>query len=124
MLKNSGQSADISSKCLTVNVDAVQVNCTNGATDVICGVTLSRTGTGTDAIGGVKLIFKNTTSGVSSTSTIDVAGNIEALVTKRVNSVDTLVTIANRVSAVSVTPYFTDSSGNQKLCSQTSTFTF
>jgi hypothetical protein len=125
MLKNSGQTADISSKCLTVSVDATQVNCYNGATNVLCNVTLSRTGTGTDAIGGVKLVFKNSTSGLTSTSSIDPnAGNIEPLVTKRINSIDSLIPIATRVSAVTVTPYFTDSSGNQKLCSQSSTFTF
>jgi hypothetical protein len=124
MLKSSSSSADITSKCLAVSIDAIQVNCSNGATNVMCGITLSRSGTGTDAIGGVKLIFKNSTNGISSTSVIDVSGNIEALVTKRVNSVDTLVSITNRVSAVTVTPYFEDSSGNEKLCSQQSTFNF
>jgi len=124
MLKNSGQSADVSSKCLTVNVDATQVNCWNGVTNVLCNVTLSRSGTGSDAIGGVKLIFKNMTSGLTSTAAIDASGNIEPLVTKRINNVDTLIAISTRVSAVSITPYFTDSSGNQKLCSQQNTFTF
>jgi hypothetical protein len=124
MLKSSSQSADITSKCLTVSIDATQINCYNGATNVMCNITLSRSGTGTDTIGGVKLIFRNSTSGVSSTAAVDVSGNIEALVTKRINAVDTLVPIANRVSAVAITPYFEDSSGNEKLCSQQSTFNF
>jgi hypothetical protein len=124
IIKNSGTSADVSSKCLTVNIDATQVNCINGATNVMCNLTLTRSGTGSDAIGGVKLVFKNATNGVSSTSAIDSSGNIETLVSKKLTSVDTLIPIANRVSAVTVTPYFQDSSGNQKLCSQQSTFTF
>jgi hypothetical protein len=124
IIKSSGGSADVSSKCLTVSIDATQVNCTNGATDVMCGLTLTRSGTGNDALGGVKLVFKNQTTGLSSTSAIDVPGDIAALVSKKLTAVDTLITNGNRVNAVSVTPYFQDSSGNQKLCSEQSTFTF
>ena len=123
MLKNSQQNADVSSKCLTVAVDATQVNCSNGATNVLCTVVLTRGGTGSDALGGVKLVFKNSTSSISSTAAIDSAGNIETLVTKKI-TVDTLVPISQRVSTVTVTPYFQDSSGNQKLCSQQTTFNF
>jgi hypothetical protein len=124
IIKNSGANADISSKCLNVNVDATQVNCSNGATNVLCTVTLTRSGTGSDVIGGVKLVFKNQTNGVSSSSAIDVAGNIEALVSRRLTAVDSLVPIANRVNAVTVIAYFEDTSGNEKLCSEQSTFAF
>jgi|WetSurMetagenome_2_1015567.scaffolds.fasta_scaffold240195_2 hypothetical protein len=127
ILKSSGSNADISSKCLAVNVDATQVNCYNGATNVMCNVTLARSGTGSDAIGGVKLVFKNQTNGVSSASAIDVSGNIDPLIPKRLSGttvVDSLVAIGTKLNAVTVIPYFTDTSGNQKLCQQQSTFTF
>ena len=124
IIKSSGQSADIASKCLTVIIDATQVNCSNGVTNVMCGYTLVRTGIGNEAIGGVKMVFKNQTTGLSSTAAIDVAGNIEVLVSKRVTSVDTLIPITTRVNTVTITPYFQDTSGNQKLCAESSTFTF
>lgn len=108
-----------SAKCIVTDVEATAVNCSNVGANRYCSITLQRSGTGTDAIGGVKLIFKNTTAGTSS-PLIDVLQNIEPLLMTTVTRNTTLVSV-NRVD---VTAYFKDESGNDQICGQTNSFTF
>lgn len=123
ILKSGTQNIDIGTKCLNLNIEAVSANCSSGITNAICDVQIMRTGTSSDEIGGVKLVFKNTTSSVSSASVIDISGNIETLVGKRQTGIDTKIANADGVNHVEVTPYF-GTSTNAQLCSQTTSFDF
>ena len=116
LLKSGTEDIEFSAKCLNVDVSASAVNC-NVLT--ACAVTLTRTGTETGELGGVKLVFRDSTNSESS-SVINVAGNIEALVGSIVTrdlTVDAPLVVAP--DSLEVTPYFIDSSGNDKLCSTT-----
>ncbi len=118
LIKSGSEGVDVSSKCLNINIEATAVNCSGVAT-IACTTRLQRTGTGTDPIAGVKLIFSNETAGLSS-ALLDEIGNIEVLVGK-VKTFDTGIANANKVM---VTPYFLDASGKEKLCTQSSSFDF
>ncbi len=116
MIKGGTQDVEINSKCLNVNVDATAVTCTGES----CDITLARTGTETSEIGGVKLVFRDSTAGESS-AVLDVNGNIEALAGKTEPAIATGLTAPDKVE---VTVYFEDASGNKQLCSQTTSFTW
>jgi hypothetical protein len=122
-IKSGTQGVDINARCLTIDVEATRVVCTNLTATALCDVTLTRTGTGQDAIGGVKLLFKNSTSEITS-ELITVSGDVQALVDRKETGIDTGITVANGVNQIQVTPFFMDSSGNEQLCSQTNTFNF
>jgi hypothetical protein len=122
-IKGGSQGVDINAKCLSVDVEATRVVCSNVTATLICDVTFTRTGTLQDALGGVKLLFKNKTSEITS-ELITVSGNIQALVDKKEAGIDTGVAIADGLDQIQVTPFFVDSSGNEQLCSQTDTFNF
>ncbi len=123
LVAGGGANIEIGSKCLGVEVTASKVNCSNGAANKVCDVTFAREGTGSDEIGGVKLVFKNSTTDVHS-SLITVTGNIEPLVGLKQTGIDTTVTNADGVDSVDVTVFFDDESGNEQLCSQTTTKAF
>lgn len=123
LITGGSQNVEINTKCLSVTVEATKVNCSDGATNKICDVQLMRTGTGSDEIGGVKLVFKNETSGVSS-SLINVAGNIEPLVGDKETGLDTGILNAVGVNTVEITVFFQDASGNEQICSETNSFSF
>jgi len=112
---------DITAKCLGVDIAATKVNCSSIGVSRICDVQLTRTGTGTDVIGGVKLVFRNITAQTSPSGLINVEGNIDPLVWKLQTGINT--TLAS-VDNVQVTPFFKDASGNDAICSQTNSFTF
>ena len=127
LLKSGTSSANINAQCLGVSLEVTQSNCSQGTTDKICDVQVTRSGTGTDALAGVMLVFKNSsvsTTGSYSSTPINIQGDIPALVGKRVTGIDTLVAKANGLNTIEVTPYFKDASGNVQLCSQTSSFSF
>jgi len=106
--------------CINTDVEATSVNCINVGVSRICDVTLQRSGTGTDAIGGVKLVFKNTTAGTSS-GLITSLGNIEPSIPVTKTGINTTLSTVNKVE---VTAYFKDESGNDWICGQTNSFTF
>jgi hypothetical protein len=124
LLQSGTQGVEVSAKCLNTNIGVKTVVCVNGTTNQICNVTLSRTGTEDDELGGIKIIFADSAAEIASSSLIDVPGNVAQLVGKKISNLDTLVPNANQVDILEVTPYFTDDSGNQQLCSQTTTFEF
>jgi len=116
LIKAGSEGISATSKCLNVHIDATSVVCDSGD----CAVTLQRTGTEDDDIAGVKLVFRDSTAGTSS-SLIDESGNIEILVGKSIASVATGLVNPDKIE---VTPYFEDASGNEKICSTTSSFEF
>jgi hypothetical protein len=123
LLQSGTEGVETSAKCLNTNIGVKVAVCTNGTTNQTCNVTLSRTGTEDDELGGIKIIFADSVAEISSASLIDVPGNVAPLVGKKI-SVNSLIANANTIDLLEVTPYFTDDSGNQKLCSQTTTFEF
>jgi hypothetical protein len=118
LLKSGTEGISSSAKCLNINIEIKQLRCADGEVNQTCNVTISRSGTENSDIGGVKMFFvdKDTeTSGLL----IDVAGNIQPLVGKKISNQDTGIPNGNAVDLVQVTPYFLDDSGKQQLCSQT-----
>jgi len=113
VIEEGTEQLDLGTRCLAVDTRATIVVNTTGTT---YDVTLHRSAGGDD-IGGVKLVFFNSTD---NSGVIDVSGNIVPLATDTSN-VDGEVTDANKVQ---VTVYFTDASGNEQLCSQTNDFEF
>ena len=117
LINSESFGVDVGVKCLNVYVEATAINCSSTGSSRICDVTLKRTGTGTNQIGGVKLVFRNATSGTNS-PLINVAGNIEQLVGKKQTGINTTLPGVNQVD---VTAFFSDA-GNEHLCSQTNPF--
>ena len=98
LLNSGANSINTQSTCLGITVAATYANCTDGGN---CTVTLERTGTVSDDIGGVKFVFKNATD---NSPVVDVPGNVPALAGRK-------VTVANPLrdtNDVDVTPYLTD----------------
>lgn len=114
LITTGSEGIDISNKCLHIDLEASKVNCSSVGASRICDVKLSRSGTGTDALGGVKLIFKNSTAGTSS-GLIDLSGDVQPLVGLTKTGMNTTLSGVNEVD---VTPYFLDEANNPKLCDQ------
>jgi len=111
-----------SEKCIVIDVKATAVSCNNVGVNKICDVTFERTGTGTDAIGGVKLIFSDTTVVPKKySSLITVSGNIEPSTSVTKTGINTNL---SSVDTIEVTAYFEDESGNPSICAQTNPFKF
>ena len=123
IIVGGGAGVQVNSECLNVDVAASNVVCSSGAANKVCNLSLVRTGTGSDVIAGVKLVFRNSTSGVNS-ALIDSSGDIPQLVGRKILSLDSNITNANGVNSLDVSAYFKDDSGNQQLCSQVNTITF
>jgi hypothetical protein len=109
-------SVDIGTKCINVDVRASMVECSGDP--AICNVTLTRTATG-EEIAGVKLVFKDASGAAS--SVLNATGNIPVLGTVKKTGFETTLTSPNKVE---VTVYFEDNSGNEQLCSTTTTKEF
>ena len=122
VLNTGSQGVDIGSKCLSVTVEATKVNCTGSAVNPkVCTVALSKTGSA--LISGVKLVFKNTASGAVSAAAVSVAGDVPVAVGK-VTTQNSGIVGLTALDTVEVIPYFTDTSGNEQLCSQRTSFSF
>ncbi len=102
------EQVDYNTKCLEINIRTKAVVNTDGTN---YNITMSRTGSSTDEIGGVKLVFFNLDGETS--DVIDSEGNIATLDTVTI-SVDGEIEDANKVE---FTPYFEDASGSERLCS-------
>jgi len=120
LVKGGSEGVEISAKCLNTLVEPTKVNCSNGVTNIICDAQLMRTGN--DVIGGVKLIFRNSTSGASSSSAIRLEGDIEALVGLKKIGIDTGVPNAAGVDTLEITAFFKMKSGDDRNCDQTGSF--
>jgi len=119
ILDQSSSDIDLNSKCLKVNLVATKMVCSDATT---CDVTINRKAGG-DEIGGVKLIFSNTTSG-NVGEIVDVAGNIQELGTDIAEDKEHGLTALEKPNNVEIAVYFLDESGAEQLCSQTKKFSF
>ena len=117
VIGSSTEGAEISSKCLNVEIRATSADCTNPAA---CVVKLERTGTGDDVVSGVKMVFENA-AGARSAASVDSSGDVLKLVGRTATVASGIAATVNKVE---VTTYFTDASGNEKLCQQTYPFSF
>lgn len=119
IVKGGTTDIEMSNKCLNTKLEITRINCTDGTENKICDVGVMRMGTETSSIGGVKLVFRNQISDVSSSSAITVEGNIEPLVGKKVTGVDTLVSNAEGINRVEATVFFLDAkTGRELMCPQ------
>jgi flagellin-like protein len=109
---------NVGTACLNVNVEATRVVNTSvpGATEDY-DVTLTKSA-GRDDIGGVSLIFYNSTG--TSSDVVEIPVNIELLATTTVNALGVQIINANKVE---VAVYFEDASG-KKPCSVSNSFEF
>ena len=116
---------ETSGKCLNTKIEVTKVNCSDGSANKMCDVTIMRTGTEDSPIGGVKLVFRNQTSGISSPAAISVTGNIEPLVGKKATGIDTKIPNADGVDLVEFTAFFIDSTSDKEMiCSQSNYLSF
>ena len=118
IIEQTTNQVDYNTKCLQVDVRATAVNCTTVAN---CDVTLTRS-SGGEPINGVRMAFKNTSTGTSSTTAFDSVGDIPVLTTVKRTTV--LTTMTDRPNVVETTAYFNDATGTAILCSQTNSFKF
>ena len=119
VIQGGAESVDLNTKCLAINLQA------NSVTESPAGtydVTLKRNAGG-EAFGGIKVSVFN---GIVSSGIKDF-GTLTELQTRTV-SIDTNtgtgITAVTGGNKIEFTPFFLDSSGNEQLCSQTSTFEF
>lgn len=127
LLKSGTSGANLNAQCLGVNLQITQANCVAGttpATTKICDVQVMRSGTTSDALAGVKLVFRNKALGLSSPTAIDVPGDVPPIAGIRLTGKDSGIANANTIDIVEITPYFKDGSGNVQLCQQASSFNF
>jgi hypothetical protein len=127
VLNTGNQQTDVGAKCLAIAVDATRVTCETPSqiANHNCSVALSKTGS--EAVSGVKLVFKNAITGTQSSAAIDVAGDVAVAVGKTTAlaaETNTLVVKTSALDTVEVIPYFTDASGNIQLCQQKTSFKF
>ncbi len=111
IINNAADVAALSATCLSINVEAVAVTCAESAAE-LCNVTFDRSGTGTDEIAGVKLVFRDSVTPDDS-AVIEVTGDIENLVGKTELAINTTLIAPD---SVEVTVFFEDTSGNEDPC--------
>ncbi len=110
LITGGADTAELAAKCLNIDVSATATTCT-AASLGICSITLERSGTNDDVIGGAKLVFENSTG--TRSSVVDFPGDVEKLVGSTNSTLNS--TIAN-ATKVEITTYFIDASGNEDLC--------
>lgn len=119
VIQGGAESVDLNTKCLAINLQA------NSVTESPAGtydVTLKRNAGG-EAFGGIKVSVFNgiVSSGIKDFGTLTELQTRTASIDTNTGTGITAVTGGNKIE---FTPFFLDSSGNEQLCSQTSTFEF
>ncbi len=117
--KGTGQ-VNLGSDCFELDLSATKVVNTTDETSspVNYNVTISR-GAGGGEIGGVQIRFTNSVGDAS--SVYNAVGNMAPLETKTFNASGITITEATQVD---IFPYFLDDSGNEQLCSTSTTYEF
>ena len=113
LLQEGAEQIDISTKCIAVDLRAVSVVPVVGSPESYF-VTLRRTAGG-EAIGGIKIVLFNETanSGVL---------NFTALLELETKT-ETFAAGVTNANKLEYTAYFEDTSGNERLCAQTNSYT-
>lgn len=113
IIEDGTSDVNLNSKCLKINIAVTKMLC-EGET---CDVTVNRKAGGDD-IGGIKLIFSNSSSGNVGTTVEDVSGNIPELGTKAAEGKSHGLT-DELPDTVEVTVYFLSESETEQICAQT-----
>lgn len=111
VLEEGTEQLALGSKCLEIDVKPTAMVCSGG----VCNITYTRSAGG-DEIGGIKLVVSDGTQ----SNTTDIPGNMNPLDTTTEYEFATGLTTP---TSVEVAVYFTGSSGEQQLCTQTNVFT-
>jgi hypothetical protein len=111
VLNTGGQGVDLGAKCLNANLEIQKVNC---ATPAACTATLGKTGS--EVITGVKFVFKDAAGTSGTGMPLTQSGDVPNLAGKSYTALDSGLTAPKTLE---VTPYFTDASGKEQLCSST-----
>jgi hypothetical protein len=120
VLTGGAEQFDVGAKCLQVNLElqkALEKNNSELGTSNY-SVTMKRIPPGEGDIGGLKLVFFNSTT---NSEVYDFGIALQPLQTATQTIPDVQILNANKIE---VTVYFLDESGNEIYCQQTSTFTF
>ena len=124
IIESGTQSVDYATKCLRVDVRATAVACANQSTNAECSVTLTRKASG-DVIKGVKLVFYNNASQVSSVfDSTDYGTGTTDIAPLAIKTTSIITTGLANVNKVDVTPFFLDQAGNEQVCTTTNSFSF
>lgn len=119
IVETGTEQIDLAAKCLEIEVTAIAlVNTTDDGLQY--DLTLSR-GAGGGDIGGVKVVLFNDAN-ENSGAPSDFGAALAELETN--TQPITLTSSVLNADRIEVTPYFTGASGNEQLCSITSTFNF
>ena len=108
-LQTQSAQIDTGTRCLEIDIQATKLTC-SGTNNSQCDVTVSRSAKG-DNIAGIKLVFTNVNEETNYIH--DVVGNIAPLETRTISSISTGIVNTDNVEVVA---YFTDASGNERLC--------
>lgn len=108
---------DAAARCLKLDVRATTVTC---AAVNDCTVVVERKAGG-DEIGGVKLVFKNTSLSTSG-AVLDQQGDIPALTSQTFANVDP--GLADNSDSIEVTTFVKDETGTEFVCTGTNKFSF
>ncbi len=114
IVTNSTKQISSGAQCLNSAVQVTSAVCSMDGTD--CNVTVQRT-LGTDAIGGVRLVFINATSG---SNVWDINGSVTTL--QSITGSDINAGVAN-TTEIDAAVYYTDSAGNKSPCSGAEKYT-
>lgn len=118
IVEGGSAGVDFATKCLSVDVRAVSPStCTSSD----CDITLERKAGG-DPIAGVKMVFRNTTSGAS--NIYDRIGDITPLSTNLTTNINPSLASSAIPNKVEITAYFKDDAGVAYLCSQNPSYSF
>ena len=112
VLQSGTEQAELSAKCLNVDIKATAVSCVAGT----CSVTYKRN-SGTDAVSGIIIVLSNGTESAQK----QVAGNINISATKTETG---FVTGLTNVNKAEIAAYFTAASGENQTCPTPSSFEF
>jgi flagellin-like protein len=114
IVTNSTKQTTTGAQCFDSGVQVTTATCRQSGAD--CNVTVQRT-TGSDTIGGIRLVFLNA---AGNSSFNDTSGNIQTLAS--VTAQDWSPGVSN-VTEVDAAIYFTDAAGNKNICSGATKFT-
>ena len=108
LLVTNKQTLDINQKCMGTQISVVSATC-SGADTQNCSLTLKRTGSESSDMGGIKVVFLNTTESTVGLEDFDKLSQLQT----KTKEYDTGLT---NVNAVQVTPFFKDASGKELIC--------
>lgn len=119
IIKGNVKNVEFAGKCLNINIESTKATCQGGPQ--FCDITLSRTGTESIPITGVKVIARTNVAGQE--YNIDVLGDVPLLQGKSFR-INTNILQTTTITKLEFTPFFIDDKNEYQFCPQTTSFTF